>query len=183
MTDEELDRLLDVWEAPGPSESLRTALRERFPRTERRRFGRPLAWVLAAALACTTLAVGTEQTGGNPIGFVFERLRGWYQAWVYGGEAFQAATVRNRIRASNPVVYVDGQLAGPIEYRGGASLWVDVPGDGKYGIDMVPLNGWTLAGRARGNTVEFHTGGHQIRIVCDKPVTDTDDPVYVRRAR
>ena len=182
MNDTELDRLLDTWKAPAVPATVRNGLRERLPRTERLRFGRPLRWALAIAIASATLAIGTEQTGGNPVGFVLDKLRGWYDAWVFGGESFHAAEVRNQIRASNPQVYVDGQLDGPITYKGGATMWVDIPGDGAYGISVLFLKGWDVAGWVHGNAVEVRAGGHQVRIVCDKSLTDYQLPVYVRRA-
>jgi hypothetical protein len=178
MNDTELDQLLNTWEAPMPPRTLRSDLRDRFPRAERRWFGRPLRWVLVGIVACATLAIGTEQGSGRPFGWLFERLRGFYESFMYGVGGYQAAAVRNQIRASNPQVYVDGHLAGPIIYKGGATLWVDVPGDRAYGVSTYHDKNWPEAGRVHDNLLEFQAGGHQVRIVCDKPVVESDLPVY-----
>lgn len=183
MNDTELDRLLDTWKAPAPPRTLRAGLKDRFPRTGRSRVWHPLRWALVVAVASATLAVGTGQRSGNPIGWVFQRLHGWYEAFMFGVEAQQASTIAVRIKQSNPLVYVDGQMVAPPWRKGGGSLWVEVPGDGVYGIVLIPtdLPGFVEAGRLHGNVLEFQAGGKQVRIVCNQAVVDSDRPVYVRR--
>jgi hypothetical protein len=184
MNDTELDRLLDTWEAPASPPSLRERLRARFPRTERRKLTRPLGWVLVAAAASLTLAIGMEQTRTNPwdfqIGEIFQRLHmHLYEAF----EAHRAAYLRSEIRAADPKVYVDGQPAPPLEYGGGARMDVQVPGDGVYSVLIYSLApaGWAKAGRIHGNVIEFQAGTRQVRIECNRQIVSDNRPVFVRR--
>jgi hypothetical protein len=186
MNDTELDRLLNTWEAPVPSRRLREGLRARFPRAERRRFARPLGWVLAIAVASVTLAVGMEQSGANPWDFRLVRiLNRFYQGWMESFEPRMARSIVAEIRQSEPKVYVDGQLGATLEYDHAATMNVQVPGDGVYSIISISirggLTGWVEAGRIHGNVVEFQAGGRQIRIECNKAIVDADRPVLVRR--
>ena len=189
MNETELDRLLNTWEAPVPSRRLREDLRARFPRAERRRFARPLGWVLAIAVASVTLAVGMEQSGANPWDFRFTRvlnhLNHLYQGLMESFEPRMARSIVAEIRQSEPKVYVDGQLGATLEYDHAATMNVQVPGDGVYSIMSISsrggLTGWVEAGRIHGNVVEFKAGGRQIRIECNKAIVDADRPVLVRR--
>jgi hypothetical protein len=67
---------------------------------------------------------------------------------------------------------------------------VQVPGEGVYSIISYPmrshradggLTGWVEAGRIHGNVIEFQAGGAQVRIECDKPIVDSDRPVFALR--
>jgi hypothetical protein len=61
MNDIELDQLLDTWQAPVPSPSLRRTTLAAFPpRPPRRVFGIPVRWVFAAVLSAGGLAIGTS---------------------------------------------------------------------------------------------------------------------------
>lgn len=184
MNDTELDRLLDTWEAPAPPLSLREGLRAGFPRAERRSFARPLRWVLVIAIASATLAIGMEQSGQNSWNFglvrAFNRV---YESVIEGFEAWRATAIVARIRQSEPKVYVDGQLAAPLEYGHAATMDVRVPGEGVYSIIAYParLTGWVEAGRIHANTIEFQAGGKQVRIECTQPIVESDRPVLARR--
>jgi hypothetical protein len=69
MNDTELDQLLDTWQAPVPSQSLRrTTLAALPPRPPRRVFGLPLRWVVAAALSAGGFAIGTSIWSNPEIG-------------------------------------------------------------------------------------------------------------------
>ena len=180
MTDTELDDLLDAWKAPAAAASLRAGLRDRFPRGERRRPGAPLRWALVAVVAASaTLAVATDQRPGS-LEFLALPLRRLYFAVV---ETRLEAAIMTRIRDSNPQVSVDGRPAPPPRYVRGASILLDVPGDGAYMIVLFhpQKGGWSRSGRIHGNTLEFQAGGRQVRIVCNQPLVDADRAVFTRR--
>lgn len=191
MNDTELDQLLDTWETPAPSSSLRQGLRARFPRPERPRFARPLGWVLVTAVASVTLAIGLGQSGENPWDFRIVRfVNHLYQDSLEGLEAWQAPGRVARIRQSEPKVYVDGQLVAPLKYGPAATMDVQVPGDGVYAITSYPmpryradggLTGWVDAGHIHGNVIEFQAGSKLVRIECNKPIVIFDRPVFARR--
>ena len=187
MNDTELDRWLDTWEAPAPPPSLREGVRERFPRAEPRRFVRPLGWVLVIIVASAALAIG-EQSAADPWDFRLVRVvNQFYQHLMEAFEAHRATYLRDQIRQSQPMVYVNGQLAAPLQYGPAATMDVQVPGEGVYSIVSYPmrrhredggLTGWVEAGRIHGNVIEFQAGGKQVRIECDKPIVDSDRPVF-----
>ncbi len=184
MNDSELDRLLDTWEIPGPRASLRAGLRARFPRAERRKFGRPLQWILALAIASAALAVGMQQGGENAWDFgLLGALTRLYNNFMEGLEAQRATSIVTHIRRSEPRVYVDGQLAPPLEYGPAAVMIVHVPGEGVYRVMAFrrPLDGWVEAGHIRGKRIEFQAGGKQVRVECSRPIVDSDGPVFVMR--
>jgi hypothetical protein len=65
-----------------------------------------------------------------------------------------------------------------------------VPGEGLYSITSFPVaerradghaTGWVEAGHIHGNVIEFRTGGKQVRIECNKPIVDSDRPVFAMR--
>lgn len=61
MTDQELDKMLDVWVVPEPPLSLRADLERKLPARPRRKLlGLPWRWAAAAALSAAGLAVGTS---------------------------------------------------------------------------------------------------------------------------
>ncbi|HEY2014134.1 MAG TPA: hypothetical protein VGH38_11580 [Bryobacteraceae bacterium] len=184
MNDNELDRLLDTWEAPAPPSSLRKGLRAQFPRPERRRFARPLGWVLVIAVASATLAIGLEQSGENPGDFRIVRvLNRLYENLMEGLETRRLPIIVAHIRQSEPKVYVDGELAGQLEYGPAATMNVQVPGEGLYSITLYRggLTGWTEAGHLHGNAIEFRAGAKQVRIECNRPIADSDRPVFAMR--
>ena len=187
MNDTELDRLMDGWEAPPPPESMRQRLRACFPRTERIRFARPLKWALVG-LCSLGLTLAIAQTGEGHGDIVMRHLTHVYEGLVMMVDSHRAAFVRNAMRQSEPKVFVDGQPGATLEYRGGASLVVHVPGDGVYFALFVRYSdqfspGRELkmveAGRVHDNVVEFQSGGKQFRIECNRPIIDGELPVYV----
>jgi len=195
MNDTELDRLLDTWEAPAPPPSLREGVRGRFPRAEPRRSARPLGWalvfVVVFVVASAALAIGMEQSDTNPWDFqLVGVLNRFYQNVMVAFEAHRATYIRDQIRQSQPKVYVDGQLVAPLQYGPAARMDIKVPGEGVYSIVSYPmhshqadggLTGWVEAGRIHGNVIEFQAGSKQVRIECDKPIVDTDRPVFALR--
>jgi hypothetical protein len=184
MNDTELDLMLDTWEAPAPPPSLREDLRARFPEVERRRFPRPLRWVLAIAIASAMLVIGMEQSGESVWGSrLIQHVNHLYAHFMEALEVRRASSIRDQIQQSAPKVYVNGQLAAPLEYGHAATMYVHVPGDGVYSfISYTPgLNGWVEAGRIHGNVVDFRAGSSQVRIECNQPIVDSDRPVFARR--
>jgi len=139
--------------------------------------------VLVIAAATATLAIGMEQNGENSWDFRLLRvLNRLYEGFMQGLEARQAASIKARIRQSEPKVYVDGQLVAPLEYGPAGRMDVQVPGEGAYSIISYPgLAGWVEAGHFHGNAIEFQAGSKQVRIECNKPIVDSDRPVFARR--
>jgi len=185
MNDSELDEILNGWEAPAPPPSLRAGLRARFPRAERRRFGRPLRWLLMAAVASVALAVAMEQSGGSLSDSRVIQLLG--QIWDHVTEVIEVHRVMaivNRISQSEPMVYVDGVPGASLTHRYANVMSLEIPGERPYLITFWTrrLNAWKEAGRVHGNTVEFQAGAHQVRVECSAPLTDSDVPVFVRTA-
>ncbi len=189
MNDTELDRLLNTWEAPAPPESMRQRLKARFPRAERQGFARSLRWALVG-LCSLGLTIAIAQTGESHGDAVMRHLNHIYEGLVMMVDSHRAAFVRNAMRQSEPKVYVDGHTGATLEYRGGASLWVHVPGDGVYiaifvryvdhfsqgrGLQLVE------AGRVHDNVVEFQAAGKQFRIECNRSIIDGELPVFVSR--
>ena len=191
MNDTELDQLLDTWETPAPPSSLREGLRARFPRAERRRVARPQGWVLA--VASIMLAIGVGQSGENGIDFrITHVLNQMYEDLLEGLQVWQATGIVAQIRQSDPKVFVDGQLVAPLGYGPGASMNVKVPENGVYVITSYPvprhradgeLTGWVEAGRIHGNLIEFRAGSKQVRIECNKPILNSDRPVFAMHRR
>ena len=184
MNDAELDQLLAAWEAPAAPPSLRNGLKARFPRAERRSFVHPLRWVLVIVAASLTFAIAMEQTGENPWGFGLVRALHGLHDHLWGGlQAWRATSIAAQIRQSEPKVYVDGELVGPLEYGPAATMNVQVPGEGLYSITAYRgrLDGWVRAGHIHGNVIEFQAGSKQVRIECNQPIIDSDRPVLARR--
>jgi hypothetical protein len=179
MNDNELDRLLDTWEAPSPPATMREGLRARFPRPERRRFAHWRKWVLLTAAASATLTITLGQSGANPWTFQLTRF---FEGITQSLEAWRAREIVSRVRQSDPKVYVDGQLASPPNFGPAARINIHVPGDGVYSIISMPgLAGWAAAGQIHGSVVEFKAGNKQVRIECNKPIVRSDLPIFVRR--
>ena len=85
------------------------------------------------------------------------------------------------MRQSDPKVYVDEQLVSPPSYGPAAKINVLVPGEGVYSIISVPgLAGWVENGRIHGSVIEFKAGNKQVRIECNKPIAQSDLPIFVR---
>ncbi len=186
MNETELDRLLDTWKAPAAPAALRDSLRARFPRVERRTFANPLRWAVAIAAISAALAIGMENREEPFEPQVARFVNRLYEKFMVAFETWRAPRLVVEIRQSDPKVYVDGQLAAPLEYGGGASLNVHVPGDGVYSIITIShprLTGWVEAGKIHGNVIEFRAGSKQVRIECNKPLVDWDRPVFVFHRR
>ena len=180
MNDIELDRLLDAWETPAPSPALRVSLRDQFPRRTFRSFGRPLRWVLAIAVASTTLAIATEQTNGNALRFFLAHIEEFLLRLRFNLELRQSHAILLRIRDSNPKVFVDGQPAPPPEVNG-RYLSVHVRGDGIYWVmpaHAPELRGWIWNGSVHENVLEFEAGARHVRIECDRPVFNSEHGTY-----
>ena len=198
MNESELDRLLDLWEAPPPRQSLRDGLRARFPYRERIGFVRPLRWAAAIPLVCAALAVVTMAVGeaaqssdryaDSPI---VRFLNHVYESFLEGREVRRVESVVAKIKESDPKVYVDGRLIGPPEYGTSKTMNVLVPEEGLYSISLYRYTrlrtadgrgtGWTEAGRIHDNVIEFQAGSKQVRIECNKPIVDGDLPVFAMR--
>jgi len=180
MNDNELDRLLDAWEAPPPPIGIRERLRARLPRAERRRFAHWRRWALLIAAASATLAISLGQSADNqlPFQFRFSRLYDWL---IQSIDIWRAGEIRDRVRQSDPKVYVDEQLVSPPSYGPAAKISVLVPGEGVYSIISVPgVAGWVENGRIHGSVIEFKAGNKQVRIECNKTIVQSDEPVFVR---
>jgi hypothetical protein len=198
MNDSELDRLLDLWEAPPVSRSLREELRARFPRAETLGFARPMRWAFATLLASAILTIGlagavaiaqSNQTLADLP--VIRSLTDLYQNFVEARQAVRAKEIVERIAGSSPKVFVDGRLVAPLAFGPAATMDVQIPGDGVYSVTMFPISerraaddrptGWVEAGRISGNLIEFRAGGKSVRIECNKPLVDRDGPVFAMR--
>lgn len=197
MNDNELNRLLDLWEAPRPRRSLRDGLRARFPRTDRLGFARPLRWALATLLASIALAgalaggVAIARSSDNLSDLPFVRtLNDLYGSFLGALQAARAKSIATRVAESDPKVFVDGRLVGPLEFGPAATINVQIPGEGVYSITSHPVadrtaegrpTGWVEAGHILGNVIEFRAGGKQVRIECNKLIVDGDRPVFAIR--
>ena len=177
MTDAELDRILNAWEAPPPPPGLRQALHTRLT-WPRRRFFRPLRWALAIAAASFTLVIATEQPAANPLVSAVNRF---WENVLQSFEAWRITAIVDTIRKSDPKVYVDGLPAAPPRFTHAALLEVDVPGEGVYIVTLGKVRSWTEAGRIRGNVLEFRAGEKHVTIECNRTLVDADRPVFVRR--
>lgn len=191
MNDTELDRLLDIWEAPAPAQSMRDGLRARFPKHARMRFTRPLKWVLAGlcSLGLTLAVAQSSENHGNALLRFADYVHSQTAIMV---DAHRTVFIIAEIKRSEPKVYIDGQPAAPLEHGNLGSLRVRIPGDGAYAVTVFRymkqieagghLTGWTEAGNFHGNVLEFEAGGRQVRIECNQSVIDGERPVYVMRA-
>ena len=192
MNDTELDRLLDAWETPPPSSSLRARVRAGFPRDERRGFRFSLRWVLAAAVLSVTLAIAAGQGGGNSLDQFFASFRlarlqilllRWFQPEAY--EAYEALSIREKICGSQPKIYVDNQLLETPQYGSwhAATIWIEVPGEGMYFFSTYNggVSSFKEAGKAHDNILEFHAGAKHVLIECSAPITTRDRPVFILR--
>lgn len=191
MNDRDLDRLLDLWEAPLPKRSLRDGLRSRFPRTERPGLSGPLRWAAAILLASVALAVAlagavaiaqsSDSLADLP---VVRTLNDLYQNFLQARQTGRAASIVSRIAESEPKVFVDGRSGAPLEFGPAATMNVRMPGEGMYSIALYPGTerrtgaGWIEAGHILGNVIEFRAGSKQVRIECNKPIVDSDRPVF-----
>ena len=95
-----------------------------------------------------------------------------------------------RIAASAPKVFVDGRQVTPLEFGPGATMNVEIAGEGVYSITSYPVTerqtadgrpaGWVEAGHILGNVIKFRAGAKKVRIECNKPIVQSDLPVFVR---
>jgi hypothetical protein len=197
MNDSELDRLLDLWDAPPPRRSLRDGLSARFPRADRLGFARPLRWALAFLLASVALAVvlagavaiaqSSDTLSDLPVVRILNEM---YENFLEAQQARRAKSIVVRIAESEPKAFVYGLLAAPLEFGPAATMNVLVPGEGLYSITSFPVagrradgypNGWVEAGHIHGNVIELRAGGKRVRIECNKPIVDSDRPVFAIR--
>jgi hypothetical protein len=186
MNDQELDRLLDRWEAPSPSRALREAVRARLPRAEGRVRRFPLRWVLAVAAVSATLAIAMGQGGDASMegfGAHLMRLHNMFFRWMH--PSYGAQELRSKLLRSEPKIYVDGQLLKTPQFgawRAGTT-WVEVPGGGVYLFTSYSggASGFTEAGKVHGNVLQFRAGSRFVRIECNAPITEDDQSIYVSR--
>ena len=186
MNDQELDGLLDRWEAPSPSGALREGVRARFPRGERRTRRISLRWVLAVAAVSATLAIAMGQGGDASMegfGAHLMRLHNMLFRWLH--PSYGALEVRTKLLESQPKVYVDDKLLAAPQFgswRAGTT-WLEVPGAGVYLFTTYPgeLKGFQQAGGVHSSIVKFQAGAKHVRIECNAPVTEDDQAIYVSR--
>jgi hypothetical protein len=192
MNDQELDRLLDTWQAPTPRPELRERIsaetvRERYTASEvvctapsRSR----LRWLMAVGVAFAALTVAMGQGGDSSAGSrVAQALNAF---WEHLEDAFQAhrvAALCSQIRESDTQVFVDGKPAPALVFRHSAVFDVQVPGDGVYSLTFSwkPLSGWTRTGQIKETYIEFEAGAHHVVITCNRRLLMSDSPVLVRR--
>jgi len=184
MTENELDQLLNRWRTPVPSTQLRERVLEKLPRRERRGFGRALGWAAAAAVLLCMLAIGTAQSGHGALENFATGLRHFSENVTQFVDQLWAAHVLAAFRGSHLKIYADGQLAPDAEYGGGgSSMWVRLPGDGKYSFWLNPMGLGSLsmlAGRFDGHVLEFQAGGRAVRIESSGTYGfGMERPVYV----
>jgi len=172
MTDNELDRILNRWQAAQPSSGFRGRVLDNFPFSVRRTFKRPIRWALAIAAASGVLAIGMERNGHWSIEDLAAQVQGYpvrVMTWV--GRAWVGHVLAG-FRDSQLKIYVDGELRTDAEFGGGGEgWWVRVPGEGKYLLAMsrlmfegpVPPR----SGQFDGHVLEFQSGGRAVRIESD----------------
>ena len=194
MNDSDLDHLLDSWKAPAAPRSMRKGLRGRLPRPEWHVLPRPLIWLLVALLGSVVLAMSMTQARDTHSGILLEivnQARGaWFEYFVQPREAERAGRIVAKIRQSGPRVYVNGKLAGPLEYGAADSMRVHLP-DGVYSLMLYPYIGqenadgqptsWSEAGHIHGKLIEFQAGSQRVRIECDEALVERDRGVFIRR--
>jgi len=169
MTDNELDQLLDTWQAPAAPPSLRARVLAAFPKRQRRNLRLGLRWVLAITAASCVLAIGMEQKGpitldnlATGVHHVHNEMIGWLdEVWI--------GHVLASFRGSELKIYVDGELQPQAEYGGGgATMWMRIPGDGKYYLTLSARSFEgprpPVAGRFDGHVLEFRLGARAVRI-------------------
>lgn len=188
MNDQELDALLDTWEAPEPSPALREAVRNGVPHAPVKRSYRWLAAaaaivIVAGMAGVVAMGSGHAQVsgGGNSESFfehfshsIAERhlqFAMWVQS-LFGAPAHEVS----------PKLYIDGQLsdARPQSIGEGMGVHFFLPDQNVYvitlgsGIELQP------AGTVRDATVRFEWQGRQYKIVGGKRlVAGGEQPVYV----
>jgi hypothetical protein len=167
MTDIELDELLNCWQTPAPSASLRARVLAGVRRRERRAMGRTLRWSIGLAAATCVLAVGLQSAGGGTLDSVaggVNRLVTGVGNWL---EDLAMAHVMHAFRNSGLKVYVDGaEESGASTGGGQGTIWVRMPGEGRYLMLMKLTDGAkpVSVGKFDGHAVEFTAGGRAIRI-------------------
>lgn len=198
MNETELDRLLDLWDAPSPPRSLRDGVMERFPRAERLGFVRPLRWAFATIAVSLALAivlagaVAAAQSNDTLADLpIIRSLNVMYQNFIEARQAARAKEIATRIAEADPKVFIDGRSAAPLQFGPAATIDVQVPGDGVYSITMFPISerrsadnrptGWVEAGRLSGSVIEFEAGGKHVRIECNNSIIERDRAVFLMR--
>lgn len=87
------------------------------------------------------------------------------------------------MRFAAPRLSIDGQFVaeGALDARG-LSLWMELPGDGRYVLAVVPDENprFVQAGSVEGKAMEFHANGHTFRIESSEIVAgSTARPLYL----
>ena len=62
------------------------------------------------------------------------------------------------------------------EGKGGATVWIYLPGRGRYILSLVPHEGFVKAGFVRANVMAFSADGREYRIHLGKPLVATAGP-------
>jgi hypothetical protein len=181
MNDDELDQVLNRWNAPPPSREFRARVLGGFPargrleidgplRSDARlRWSRALRWAAATAALVCVVAIGAAQSGSRTLenlGGGISRLRVTTMNWI--GDLW-VGHVALAFRESNPRIYIQGELRSDVEFGGsGVGVWVRIPEEGKYlvGLRSTAFEGPVppRAGRFDGHTLEFEAGGRSVRI-------------------
>jgi hypothetical protein len=185
MTENELDQLLNRWRTPVPSTQLRERVLEKFPRRERRGFGRALGWAAAAAVLLCMLAIGTAQSGHGALENFATGVRDLSQNVTQFFDQLWLGHILSAFSNSHPKIYVDGELQKDAVFGGrGGGWWVRIPGEGKYYLALTPhlFEGPVppAAGRFDGHVLEFQAGGRAVRIESSGTYGfGMERPVYV----
>jgi hypothetical protein len=185
MTENELDQLLNRWRTPAPSSGLRARVLERFPRRERRGFGRALRWGTAAAVLLCMLAIGAAQSGH---GTLENFATGVHRLSEHVTQFFDEMWLGHILSAfsnSHLKIYVDGELQEDAVFGGrGVAWYLRTPGEWKYYLVLSPhvFEGPVppAAGRFDGHVLEFQSAGRVVRIESSGTYGfGVDRPVYV----
>jgi hypothetical protein len=194
MNDSELDQLLDSWKAPAAAQSMRRRLKGKIPGKEWHFLAPPLIWVLAALIGSVVLTVAIAQNRDTGSGILIEIVSQarmtFAEYFLQPREAERAAGIVAKIRQSNPKVYINGELAGPLEYGTAGSIKVRLP-DGIYSLMLYRstghesadgrLAGWLEAGHIHGKSIEFEADSQRVRIECDEDLVERERGVFIRR--
>jgi hypothetical protein len=64
----------------------------------------------------------------------------------------------------------------PFDGKKGATLWVAVPGQGRYILSLTPQDGFTKAGAIRGNVISFQDAGQEYEVRLMTYITGSAKP-------
>lgn len=158
MNEAELDRLLDMWEAPAPPASLRRGLVAALPVQRRTVLGVPLRWVLVVAAGAICAALGAA-------GFENPELSRFQGQWSDEGLCIQAIRMITppatpwkswSLGGGSSIGGSGGTLRGSGHFHNrltgsyyGYEYTLERVGDGQYRVSFSPLQPATLK-RQRG---------------------------------